>query len=81
MIVERNCLDSAATWSARMAAACWTMLGTAKMAGWNLHRYLADCLDSCRLAGGTPSNLERFLPWSASTADQLRWSAQELDSS
>lgn len=82
VILERNCLGSASLWSARLAAACWTVLGTAQMAGWNLHRYLAGYLDSRRLAGGqAPADLGRFLPWSATGADRQRWGAQEFDSS
>ena len=82
VILERNCLGSASLWSTRLAAACWTVLGTAKLTGWNLHRYLADYLDSCRLAAGVPADLDRFLPWSASPTERQRWrGALEPDSS
>ena len=81
VIVERNCLGSASEWSAEMAAAAWTVLGTAKMAGWNPARHLTDYLDACRLAGDVPADLDRFLPWAASATDHRRWSQSEPDSS
>jgi hypothetical protein len=82
VIVERNCLGSASEWSARLAAATWTVIGTAKTAGFNPHIYLTDYLDGCRLAGGkAPADLDRFLPWSASPTDSQRWRGQALDSS
>lgn len=74
VVSRKNSLGSGSEWSAELAAAAWTVLGTAAMAGWEPHRYLRGYLEACAQAGGRPpADLRPWLPWAASAEDRERW--------
>lgn len=50
-------------WSGRLLAASMSVLQTAAKHELNAEAYLRYYLDGCAKAGGTPPDLERFLPW------------------
>jgi hypothetical protein len=64
--------------AARLAARVWTVTATAEMAGLNVPTYLlvTAYLDACGRDCGRPlagTNLERFLPWTATPTDLRAW--------
>ena len=70
VVTRKNAYGSRNDDAARLAARIWTVTATAEMAGLNVLTYLTAYLDACGRNGGKPltgPDLERFLPWNAST--------------
>jgi transposase len=78
VVGRKNFGGSGTRWAAELAARVWTITATTDLAGLNPITYLTAYLDACGAAGGTPltpTDLQRFLPWTASTADLAIWAA------
>jgi hypothetical protein len=78
VVGRKNFNGSAARWAAEPAARTWTITATTDLAGLNPITYLTAYLDACGAAGGkplTPTDLQRFLPWTASSTDLATWAA------
>ncbi|TFE24189.1 IS66 family transposase [Frankia sp. B2] len=76
VVTRKNAYGSRTDDAAALAAAVWTVLGTAEKHGLNTLTYLTAYLDACGRAGGKPpqgTDLDRFLPWLASPDDLATW--------
>jgi transposase len=78
VVGRKNFNGSGTRWAAELAARAWTITATTDLAGLNPITYLTAYLDACGAAGGkplTPTDLQRFLPWTASSTDLATWAA------
>lgn len=76
VVTRKNAYGSRTPEAARQAATVWTVTATAEMAGLNVVTYLTAYLDACGRNGSKPlagTDLERFLPWTASPSDLHDW--------
>lgn len=76
VVGRKNFHGSGAPWAADLAARVWTITATLALAGLNPITYLTAYLDACGARGGTPptgTDLERFLPWTATDTDLTTW--------
>ena len=76
VVGRKNFRGSGAPWAADLAARVWTITATIALAGLNPITYLTAYLDACGAGGGTPptgTDLERFLPWTATDTDLTTW--------
>lgn len=64
VVGRKGYYGSQAIWSAELAAALFTIFGTIKLAGLNVHTWLLAYLQECAMLGGNPPiEVEKFLPW------------------
>lgn len=78
VVGRKNFGGSNARWAAELAARTWTITATTDLAGLNPITYLTAYLNACGAAGGTPltpTDLERFLPWTANSEDLATWTS------
>ncbi|MFY1632827.1 IS66 family transposase [Solwaraspora sp. WMMB335] len=76
VVTCKNAYDSRTDDAARLAATIWTVTATAEQTGLNVLTYLTAYLDACGRHDAKPltgSELQRFLPWTASAADLRAW--------
>jgi transposase len=76
VVARKNAGGSRTEDAARLAATFWTVTATAEMTGLNVLTYLTAYLDACGRNGGKPPagpQLDRFLPWKASSEDRNAW--------
>lgn len=76
VVTRKNARGSHNPDSANLAATIWTVTATIGMAGLNVQTWLTAYLDACGRNGGKPlsgPDLERFLPWNATTEDLQAW--------
>lgn len=72
VIGRKNYYGAQAEWAAHLAAAVWTITGTAERNGREPLAYLIQYLQACAAAGGKPPDgqaLERFLVWLPDPSD------------
>jgi hypothetical protein len=72
VVGRKNYYGSHAEWSARLAAAVWTITGTAERNHREPLTYLTNYLNACATANGKPPKsqaLEQFLPWNHDPLD------------
>jgi transposase len=76
VVGRKNFGGSGTRWAAELAARVWTITATTDLAGLNPITYLTAYLDACGTTGGTPltpTDLQRFLPWTANSTDLATW--------
>lgn len=78
VILRKNSLFSGSWANAQFLATMSTILRTLQKNGINPRTWLIDYLRHCAAAGGRPPpDLQRFLPWNATSKDLQRWSAPD----
>lgn len=74
VVGRKNFYGSGSVSSGQLAECAYTVLLTAARNGLNPLTYLRAYLDACALNGGkAPADIDRFLPWTASSADRAAW--------
>lgn len=64
VVGRKNYYGSGAVWSAELAAALFTIFGTIKLYGLNVHTWLLGYFYECALLDGTsPEDIQKYLPW------------------
>ena len=64
VIGRKNYYGSGSVWSAELAAALFTIFGTLKLWGLNVHTWLLGYFYECALLGGkSPEDVQKYLPW------------------
>ncbi len=64
VVGRKNYYGSGAVWSAELAAALFTIFGTLKLWGLNVHTWLLGYFYECALLGGKPpEDVQKYLPW------------------
>lgn len=64
VVGRKNYYGSGAVWSAELAASLFTIFGTMKLWGINIHTWLLGYFYECALLGGKPpENIQKYLPW------------------
>jgi transposase len=64
VIGRKNYYGSGAVWSAELAASLFTIFGTMKLWGINIHTWLLGYFHECASLGGeSPENIQKYLPW------------------
>lgn len=67
VVGRKNYYGSGAVWSAELAAALFTIFGTLKIWGLNVHTWLLGYFYECALLGGKPpEDIQKYLPWNMS---------------
>jgi len=76
VVTRKNARGSHNHDSAKLAATLWTVTATIQLAGLNVLTWLTAYLDACGRNSGKPlsgTDLERFLPWTATPEDLRAW--------
>ena len=74
VVGRKNFYGSGSLSSGALTACAYTVLLTAAKNGLNPLTYLRAYLDACAINGGNaPTDLNRFLPWTASLQDRATW--------
>ena len=74
VVGRKNFYGSGSVGSGALAECAYTVLLTANKHGLNPLTYLRAYLNACAQNGGNaPTELDRFLPWTASPADRAAW--------
>src|SRR5579871_2078795 len=63
VIGRKNYYGSGSIWSAKLAAALFTIFETLKLWNLNTHTWLLTYFYECSLAGKTPEKINNYLPW------------------
>jgi len=64
VVGRKNYYGSGAVWSSELAAALFTIFGTIKLYGLNVHTWLLGYFYECALLGGkSPEDIQKYLPW------------------
>ena len=64
VVGRKNYYGSGAVWSAELAATLFTIFGTLKLWGFNVHTWLLGYFHECAfLDGKAPEDIQKYLPW------------------
>ncbi len=75
VVGRKNYYGSGAIWSAELTASLFTIFGTMKLWGINVHTWLLGYFYECALLGGNPpDNIQKYLPWNMTERQKILFS-------
>jgi transposase len=78
VVLRKNSFFNGSLMTAQFHVTMTSVIATLERNGINPRTWMMEYLQHCALAGGKPpENVDRFLPWNASTKDLQRWSVPE----